>query len=1068
MSSSASTQPPPDATTGTSHLSGGNEAPEPLRNRGQRGRNPGGASDTSSRNDTRPQRQNAGLGGGQRRQNNSRGPDTTLSRPQSVQQESPAAFTPSQPNNHRRTPHPSRGRPTNAQSQDPNPPGQRRRAARFNPALSEPTAGVSGTGKDAPAQAGGNSSRKRTRAPPGDDLTSILTFALSNPPYPECMICFNPILPGHPSWSCSPKEEKDARSCWNTFHLKCIKPWAEKSVKDTEDAWRARGEERKGEWRCPGCQSQREIVPRKYWCFCGSTQDPKPPRLATPHSCGNSCARARLCGHPCPLPCHPGPCPPCMITIQNPCHCGKDTISLVCSRANPTTGGRISLLANRSCGQKCGKSLACQNHVCQDTCHDGECTPCAVTDLARCWCGKERKQLPCGAGEDKECSVLGSHGEESWIGKFDCSSVCERPFDCGIHKCPKTCHPPSPMPPKCPYSPLAVTHCPCGKRSLTDPTDQPYFSGKSKLVRSACTDPVPTCTSPCGKPLEGCTHFCSATCHTGPCAPCTVPVVRPCRCGSTTRTLTCGTTQAEMESTTFLCNKPCGSLRACGHHTCTRLCCPLANLANPIGKGKKRATNNNIVSEVVDVDGWHQCDIICGRTLSCGNHQCEERDHRGPCPPCFRSSFEEMICHCGRTVLEPPIPCGTQVQCSYPCARPDPPCGHPKAPHLCHEDPTPCPPCVYLTEKLCACGKTMVGNIRCSSEKVSCGKPCGRPLGCGFHPCEQLCHSGACSRCTAICGKPRKPCLPAQHPCTQPCHAPSICPETDPCTTAVTVSCPCGRIQQSVLCGRSASSPAGREAALIPRCTNECEIAKRNARLAEALGINPDLHKANSRQVVYSDDLVSFAKPNAKFVELVEKTFAEFVTSDKKVQVLPPMPESKRKFVHDLAAVYRIDSQMVDREPHRSVQLIRRIDTRTPTNLLSQTIVTTSTLGKLADLRAPARASLPVSAPAQTPAGSGTPKVNRGWNSVLAHPRPQTPPQSSHAPSNSLSARTGPSTPRATTPSQLASSTSSWATPGASRSATPLPATSQSVAAVATAAPSSSEAVPDNWEDDEM
>lgn len=115
-----------------------------------------------------------------------------------------------------------------------------------------------------------------------------------------------------------------------------------------------------------------------------------------------------------------------MITIQNPCHCGKDTISLVCSRANPTTGGRVALLANRSCGQKCGKPLSCQNHVCQDICHDGECTPCSVTDLARCWCGKDRKQLACGAGEDKECNVLGSHGEESWIGKFDCSNMCER------------------------------------------------------------------------------------------------------------------------------------------------------------------------------------------------------------------------------------------------------------------------------------------------------------------------------------------------------------------------------------------------------------------------------------------------------------------------------------------------------------------------------------------------------------------------------------------------------------------------------------------------------------------
>ncbi|KAH9017094.1 hypothetical protein EDB83DRAFT_2438222 [Lactarius deliciosus] len=1048
MSSPPSTQPQPDATTNTTHLSERKEIPESRRNHGQRALNPGGVSDSSNRNDTRRQRQNTG----QRRRNNSRGPDATSLHPQS-------APTRSQPNDRqRRAPHTARGRPANPQAQDqaaPSP-GQRRRAARFNPALSEePTASVTSKA-DAPAQStGGNSSRRRTRAPPGDDLTSILTFALSSPPFPECMICFNPMLPGHPSWSCSPKEEKDAQSCWNTFHLKCIKPWAEKSVKDTEDAWRARGEERKGEWRCPGCQSKREIVPRKYWCFCGSTQDPKPPRLATPHSCGNSCARARVCGHPCPLPCHPGPCPPCKITIQNPCHCGKDTIALVCSRANPTSGGRGVLLANRSCGHKCGKTLSCQNHVCQDICHDGECNSCSITDLARCWCGKERKQLACGEGDDKECNFFGSHGEESWIGKFDCGNVCERLFDCGIHKCPKMCHPPSLTPPECPYSPLAVTHCPCGKRSLTDPATHHYFSKNAKLIRSACTDPVPTCTSPCGKQLDGCTHFCSATCHTGPCPPCIVAVVRPCRCGSTTRALPCSTTQAETDSTTFLCNKPCGSLRTCGHHTCTRLCCPLANLANPIGKGKKKAATNNIGSEVVDVDGWHQCDVVCGRMLSCGNHHCEERDHRGPCPPCFQSSFEELICNCGRTILEPPISCGTQIQCSYPCARPDPSCGHPKAPHLCHEDPTPCPPCVYLTEKLCACGKTMVGNIRCSSEKVSCGKPCGRPLGCGFHRCEQLCHGGACAPCTAICGKPRKLCLPAQHPCTQPCHAPSICPEVEPCTAAIIVNCPCGRIQQSVLCGRSATSPAGREAALVPRCTNECEIAKRNARLAEALGINPDLHKANSRQVVYSDELVAFAKPNVKFVELVEKTFAEFVTSDKRVHVLPSMPESKRKFVHDLAAVYRMDSQMVDREPHRSVQLIRRIDTRVPTNILSQSVATGSTLGKLADLRAPARTALPT----PTPAGSGSSKVGRGWNSVLA-PAPQA--------SSNLSALTGPNTPRSTTPSQPASGASSWATPGASRSATPLPVPSQPVAAAATAAPSSSEAVPDNWEDDDV
>lgn len=79
-----------------------------------------------------------------------------------------------------------------------------------------------------------------------------------------------------------------------------------------------------------------------------------------------------------------------------------------------------------------------------------------------------------------------------------------------------------------------------------------------------------------------------------------------------------------------------------------------------------------------------------------------------------------------------------------------------------------------------------------------------------------------------------------------------------------------------MLCGRSTSSAAGREASFVPLCTNECEIAKRNARLAEALGINPDMHKTN-HNVLYSDELVAFSRHNGKFAELVEKTFDEYV-----------------------------------------------------------------------------------------------------------------------------------------------------------------------------------------------
>lgn len=115
--------------------------------------------------------------------------------------------------------------------------------------------------------------------------------------------------------------------------------------------------------------------------------------------------------------------------------------------------------------------------------------------------------------------------------------------------------------------------------------------------------------------------------------------------------------------------------------------------------------------------------------------------------------------------------------------------------------------------------------------------------------------------------------LPGAHPCALPCHAPAACSEAEPCRTTVTLTCPCGRIRQSVSCGRSTLNPGGREGSQQLKCTNECLIAKRNARLAEALGIDVDARKS---QVTYSDELIAFAKANLKFCQLVEKTFAEY------------------------------------------------------------------------------------------------------------------------------------------------------------------------------------------------
>lgn len=108
--------------------------------------------------------------------------------------------------------------------------------------------------------------RRRKSPPPDSDLTTRLTYALKTPPYPDCPICFNPIHPAQPTWSCS-LSEGVASCCWTPFHLKCIKEWARKSTKDIRDAFLARGQSNQAEyWRCPGCQTKRPDVPRSYLC----------------------------------------------------------------------------------------------------------------------------------------------------------------------------------------------------------------------------------------------------------------------------------------------------------------------------------------------------------------------------------------------------------------------------------------------------------------------------------------------------------------------------------------------------------------------------------------------------------------------------------------------------------------------------------------------------------------------------------------------------------------------------------------------------------------------------------
>ncbi|KAF9075406.1 hypothetical protein BDP27DRAFT_1314952 [Rhodocollybia butyracea] len=891
--------------------------------------------------------------------------------------------------------------------------------AKFNAGLTaQPSTQDSASGSGKSRRYGRQKKNLPTEA---GDLTTNLIRELSQPPYLDCLICFSAIHPPQPIWSCSPLipiQEDDSghqpQYCWSTFHLKCIRDWAEKSYKED------------GEWRCPGCQGRRNKLIKGYACFCGSTRSPNN-HLATPHSCGNACSRPRTgCSHHCPLLCHPGPCPPCKVIMDVRCNCiRQQAVSVRCGE-NPQV----------SCGQMCSKVLGCGKHYCQDVCHDEKSVMCGEGDV---WL------------ESVGCDELSTdHMLEPRKG-FGCESVCDNLFDCGEHSCVKSCHPPTSgsIAGHCPMSPDRVTTCPCGKRQIAISSSP---QGDEFPARTKCTEPIPTCDSTCLKSHSDCEHPCQAKCHTSPlCPPCQVNVVRPCRCGSTTKTLRCGDLRVLdkesglMKEQEILCDRPCPASRSCGKHRCNRICCPLASVAATAkAKGKNRAIAAQFDA---DPDGLHECELVCGKMLSCGNHQCEERDHRGPCKPCLRSSFEELICFCGRTVLEPPIPCGTQIHCNYPCSLPPPSCGHPKTPHSCHFTDSECPPCVFLTEKLCACGKKTIPNIKCSldSDKVSCGLVCGKLMPCGWHKCDRQCHSGECGTCTSMCGKARKLCLPEHHPCTDLCHAPTGCNEDHPCQSRVELTCECGRIRQAIACGISRGQPAGSAKGQVIKCTTECALKKRNARLADALGIKPG---GGAAEVTYSDELVSFARVNSKFLTLVEDALAEFVKSSRTKQVLPHMPPEKRNFVYKLANLYRLDSQMVDQDPHRSVQIIRRIDTRIPNPVLSAFITSKSTassatsLGKLVNLRGPAVAN-PVGGRLTPSPGPGS-ATARGWNSAAAA-----------GPSRSVVSAT---IPPKSTPSPVGGTIS--------RPRTPAPSKPDAIEGANKGVETPQEDIPDNWEDD--
>ncbi|OAG00510.1 uncharacterized protein CC84DRAFT_1168604 [Paraphaeosphaeria sporulosa] len=757
---------------------------------------------------------------------------------------------------------------------------------------------------------------QRTRRPPREkrpqgprstaqDIATRTHEDIDNGHY-ECAICTEEVRrTTRGIWSC--------RTCWMVFHLSCIKKWS-----TNEGSVAARQQAPEGvmppprQWRCPGCNYPKDELPRVSSCWCEKEMDPKSLPGLPPFSCGQTCARPRIlpkkCPHPCSTTCHAGPCPPC--TLMGPtqhCFCGKNSVTRRCLDTDYENGW--------SCGTVCGQVMACGEHTCPQPCHEGPCGACEVRIPARCYCGQEEKDiLCCERAQQRDSSVLhqlddGSSTVERWVGIFECPNFCQRPFDCGKHFCGKECHRQDTQAAHCPRSPDVVSHCPCGKTPLHQVSDHP---------RTSCEDPIPNCSRPCDTKLS-CGHACQKRCHQGKCPPCLQTVSINCRCGRTTSTTVCHQGVEEPPH----CMRICRISLNCGRHECGERCCSGERKAGerqsqrrkhrPIDSARRPHPDDGFESE-------HICTRPCGRQLRCGNpdHRCQELCHKGPCGTCRDAIFDEISCNCGRTVLQPPLPCGTQPPpCRYPCERPKD-CGHPQVSHNCHGGDENCPICPFLTTKHCLCGKNTLKNQPCHLNEVRCAEVCGQLLSCGSHRCRKQCHRpGECEEpCAQACGKELSAC---GHPCMAPCHFPMLCKEEKPCMHKILITCECQRIKQEAKCNASKNGEGNLKKTL--KCDEECARLQRNQILAAALHVDPD---RQDDHVPYSADTLNMYQRNSTWAAAQEKILRLFAANpEEKRMRFKPMQSQQRAFVHSLAEDFGLDTESMDPEPHRHVALFK-------------------------------------------------------------------------------------------------------------------------------------------------
>ncbi|XP_050533933.1 protein shuttle craft-like [Daktulosphaira vitifoliae] len=537
----------------------------------------------------------------------------------------------------------------------------------------------------------------------------------------DCVVCYEQTANDEPIWSC--------QNCYQIFHLKCIMVWFLKSYNGTN-------------WRCPACQNEVKGKP-VYMCFCGSYPNPFSNNVDIPHSCGQVCGKQKKnsnetysCHHKCTLLCHPGPCPTCVVQIQRNCGCGKTKVYVQCGKSSPL-----------SCQNTCSKQLHCKNHVCEKICHAGDCDPCNKNCLQVCYCGSSQRQVPCTrenamvvyyscskpcnkklSCNNHVCQQLCHMGQCEPCAKLiadrcpcgkrllskdeldnrksctlpipTCNELCEKPLGCGQPESPHLCKQ------KCHEGPCSKCNlktryiCRCGNRSkeikcatvtceLTckKKCNKILSCGKHRCTILCCNAQDHICDRICNGLLNCRQHRCDRMCHTGSCNTCYISSYEAlyCHCGNTyiPPPVRCGTRRPP-------CSLPCSREHECGHpatHVChdEDQCPPCIALTEKLCYGGHEL-RFAIPCHIKNVS----CGMPCGNLLPCKLHKCIKPCHPAPC--------DSKPCQ---------LPCNLlKTECGHPCSKP------------CHTGPCPVKSCRIMVNVSCPCGNITETRL-CSDPKVN-------------------------------------------------------------------------------------------------------------------------------------------------------------------------------------------------------------------------------------------------------------------------------------------------------------------------------------------------------------